>query len=921
MLQHFFELPAEKPDLPPEKRGAYQLLSAAVTSVTVFQSLIGVSIFVIALLALAGYFDIPENISLLFVVASINILDSLLHLPMFPLLRREKLELVAILLMLANGILSALQILLWQGILWFPIVMVLSAVIVLVSVRGIPTRTKIAIVTIGAALLAAVIFANSQINYPRLGLSNFNNSAAFAIYLLLTTAMLAVGAMNGMVNFQTLSRRLVTTFTTATVTTVIIFIAIGTLTNYLDSRNRAFEQLETISNLKASQVNLVLERLQRQAAQPLSDGSIYQIALIILSDNVDSSMNKINGDQVRSYLTRIQGQAPEEEYLLVNADGRIALSTNLNNEKLDVSTLPFMEAARQNIPFSIEKDFPGAQNQYSILVLNPLVVQNRFVGVLVFRSDFSVITEVTGIVPGIGQTIETYLVSQVEGITVPTTAIREAADEVDTYPVQQAFGLDSAMGSSTYLNYAGAEVFGHYVWIPELRSVLISEIEQQEVLAGITSSLPIYLSLGAIMILLVFVTVFTTSQNISLPIRDFAQKAAALAGGELSMRITSDRQDELGALATSFNKMAGELETLVRTLETKVEERTQDLQKQANYMRIAAEVARDATTSQDPDELLNRAAQLILDRFNFYHTGIFLIDTDREYAVLRASPTEAGRKMLQQGHRLRLAQVGLVGFVAATGTPRIALDTGQDIAHFRNPLLPDTRSEVAIPLKLDDRVLGVLDVQSTQPEAFTQDDVATLQVMADQLALAIQRVELVSNLQRNLDELENTYKAFTGESWQKFSQERDFNPGYLFDGLKLTPLESSPTKVQNALSRGRTTILPPQRELDGATVVAPLKLREQVIGGLTLRFQTPTVDPDTISLVEETAGRLAIALENARLYAETQNLVERERTVSEISGRITTSFNIENILRTAVMEIGKRMPDAEVVVQLEQNKD
>ena len=217
MLQHFFELPAEKPDLPQEKRGAYQLLSAAVTSNTVFQSLIGVSIFVIALLALAGYFDIPENILLLFVVASINILDSLLHLPMFPLLRRGKLELVAILLMLANGILSALQSLLWQGIAWFPIVMVLSAVIVLVSVRGIPTRTKIAIVTIGAALLAAVIFANSQIDYPRLGLSNFNNSAAFAIYLLLTTAMLAVGLMNGMVNFQTLSRRLVTTFTTATV--------------------------------------------------------------------------------------------------------------------------------------------------------------------------------------------------------------------------------------------------------------------------------------------------------------------------------------------------------------------------------------------------------------------------------------------------------------------------------------------------------------------------------------------------------------------------------------------------------------------------------------------------------------------------------------------------------------------------------
>lgn len=277
--------------------------------------------------------------------------------------------------------------------------------------------------------------------------------------------------------------------------------------------------------------------------------------------------------------------------------------------------------------------------------------------------------------------------------------------------------------------------------------------------------------------------------------------------------------------------------------------------------------------------------------------------------------------MLEQGHRLRLGQVGLVGYVAATGTPRIALDTGQDTTYFNNPLLPNTRSEVAIPLKIEDQVIGVLDVQSTQPEAFTQDDVATLQVMADQLALAIQRVELVSSLQRNLLELENTYKTFTSESWQKFSQEPSFKPGYLFDGLKITSLTSFPENIKNVLSKGRTTTIPPQKETDGTTIVAPLKLREQVIGGLVLRFQTPVVDSDTISLVEETAGRLAVALENARLYAETQNLIQRERTVSEISSQITTSFDIENILRTTVIEIGKRMPDAEVVVQLEQNKD
>jgi len=921
MLQHFFELPVDKPELPADKRSLYQLLTAAVTSIAVFQFLTGIGIFVIAMLGLTGYFDTPENTGLLFLVASINVLDSLLHLPMFALLRRGKLELVATLLVVINGTLSAMQILLWQGVLWFPILLVLSAIIVLGIANGLSARHKILITTIGMVQLAAIIVANSQITYPRLNLSNLNNNAGLAIYILFTVAMLAIGVMNGMVNFKTLSRRLITIFTTATAITIIVFIAIGTLVNYLDSRKRSFEQLETISNLKAAQVKLVLDRLQRQAEQPLSNNTTYKFTISILTNDTSSPINKINTNLVRSYLTSLQNQTTQDEYLLVNEAGRIIISTNPDNESLDVSAFDFMDAASQNKPFAIEKNFPGSQNEYSLLVLNPLTAENRIIGVLVFLTDFNAINDVTIINPGTKETIETYLVSQVGGLSVPTTTLRAEMDEISTYPVEQVLAFGALKGSNTYTNYAGSGVLGHYVWIPELQSMLISEIEQREIFIDITNSLPVYLSVGLVMMLLIFVTVLIASQNISLPVQELAQKAAALANGELSIRITSERQDELGALAASFNTMAGELETTVHTLEAKVEERTKDLQKQANYMRIATEVARDATTSQDPNELLNRAAQLILDRFDFYHTGIFLVDADREYAILRASPTEAGRKMLEQGHRLRLGQSGLVGYAAATGTPRIALDTGQDTTYFNNPLLPNTRSEVAIPLKLDDRVLGVLDVQSTQPEAFTQDDVATLQVMADQLALAIQRVELVNSLQRNLEELKTTYQAFTSESWEKFSQEQGFKPGYLFDGLKITPLESFPANVQNALSKGRTVVIPPKREFDGATAVTPLKLREQVIGGIALRFQTPAIDPDTMSIIEETAGRLAIALENARLYEETQNLVQRERAVSEISNRITTSFNIENILRTAVMEIGKRMPDAEVVVQLEQNKD
>ncbi|PWH12631.1 MAG: hypothetical protein DDG60_12010 [Anaerolineae bacterium] len=920
MLQKFFELPLDKPELSAEKRSLYQLLSAGIPAIVTFQPLIGLAMLTIAGLTLAGYLDTPEDIYLLFIVASINILNGLLHLPTFSLLRRNRLGLVVLLLVLCNGVFSAAQILLWQGVIWFPLSLIVSVIAVFLAAPGLTRTQKIFILLIGILLSSAVIVIDRQINYPRLRMENLSHFLALLIYGLLTLAMVSIGVSNGLINFKTISRRMISNFSALTLTTVLVFITIGTFTNYLDSRKRAFEQLETISNLKASQIELILEEIHEQVSQPLEDTALLRLAQSILNSDPENAITKIDLELFRSYLFRLQ-RRPDEEYFLIDATGKVILSTNPNIQGLYISSFTLLEKAKQGHAFSIEKDFPGTPVQYSLFAIQPITQAERFLGMLALRTTFKTLNEIAQIAPTAQQTLETYLVSRIEGIDTPITQTRQFATQIESLPVQQAFDRLLTGNQGEYFNYANREVFGHSVWIPELQSVLISEIEQDEALAGLINSIPIYLSIGLLMILVAFTTVYSTSQAISRPIQDFAQKAAALAGGQLSIRIHSARRDELGALAESFNKMANELEVLVRTLESRVNERTKDLQKQANYLRIAAEVARDATTAQDLEELLNRAAQLILDRFNFYHTGIFLIDPEREYAILRASPTEAGRKMLERGHRLKIGQVGLVGYVAATGTPRIALDTGQDTAYFKNPLLPNTRSEAAIPLKLGDTVLGVLDVQSTQPEAFTQDDIATLQVMADQLALAIQRVELVNDLQRNLAELENTYKTFTSESWQQFSLQQDFKRGYVFDGFKLVPLQSLPEKAQSALKRGRTTILPPERENEGATVLTPLKLREQVLGILALQFDTPTVDPDTVGLLEETAARLAIAMENARLYTETQNLVQRERAVSEISNQIAASFNVENILRAAVIEIGKRMPDAEVIVQLETDQD
>jgi signal transduction histidine kinase/ActR/RegA family two-component response regulator len=166
------------------------------------------------------------------------------------------------------------------------------------------------------------------------------------------------------------------------------------------------------------------------------------------------------------------------------------------------------------------------------------------------------------------------------------------------------------------------------------------------------------------------------------------------------------------------------------------------MERRAAQLQVAAEIARDTSATRGLDELLNHAVNLVRDRFGFYHAGIFLLDERGEYAVLRAAAGEAGDAMLSQGHRLKVDEVGIVGYVTGIGQPRIALDVGADAVLFKNAFLPKTRSELAVPLKVGGRVIGALDVQSKRAAAFDQDDVAVLQTMADQLAVAIESARL-----------------------------------------------------------------------------------------------------------------------------------------------------------------------------------
>lgn len=343
-----------------------------------------------------------------------------------------------------------------------------------------------------------------------------------------------------------------------------------------------------------------------------------------------------------------------------------------------------------------------------------------------------------------------------------------------------------------------------------------------------------------------------------------------------------------------------DLEEHRRTLERRVAERTRDLERRAVQLEAAAKVSREAAAIRDVNELLAKTVRLVSEDFGFYHAGIFLLDESGEYAVLRAASSEGGQYMLERGHRLKVGEVGIVGRVSRTGEPRIALDVGADAVFFNNPDLPNTRSEIGLPLRVRQRAIGVLDVQSTEEAAFSVEDVAVLQTLADQVALAIDNARLLEESDRTLRELEAFYGQRAREAWQGRAD------AYRYTGVGVEPVHD-PSSISSFV-----------HEDDERQLTASISLRGQTLGSIALRPapEREPWSPEEIALVEQVTTQVGLALENARLLEETRRRAEREQTLSDMTARFSRSINVDGLLRTAVRELGRLLRIEDVSVHV-----
>lgn len=453
----------------------------------------------------------------------------------------------------------------------------------------------------------------------------------------------------------------------------------------------------------------------------------------------------------------------------------------------------------------------------------------------------------------------------------------------------------------------------------ELRSnnnwYIVTYVPQSTLLVPVQKQTQSVVIISILITLLGIAIALGLTQVLVSPIQSLTRTSEQITQGDISATAKVRTHDEIGILAVTFNAMTARVRDLVGGLEQRVAERTKALERRAVQLQAAGDVGSTVARLRNLDELLGQVTRLISQRFGYYHVGIFLIDELGEYAILRASNSEGGQRMLAREHKLKVGETGIVGHVAATGQARIALNVGQDAEYFKNPDLPLTQSEMALPLIVSGKILGALDIQSTEPGAFTDDDISTLKVLADQIAVAIENARLFSENQAALETARRAYGEMSLKGWQQKIQESRVDIGYMcFAEDKVIPVSGAASiDFQQALLSGKAFLSD-----DGAVLHLPIKIRGQSIGAIRMdKHQDGNRwTSEDVSMANSLAEQLGTALESARLYSDISQRAERESIISEIASKIGASIQIDTILRTSVEELGRALKDSEVTIQV-----
>lgn len=881
----------------------------------IFLAVTGIGFIAIFLMTQFGILGDPAP-QLLY-VGSLTLLFAIAEIPVLALARQQQGLAATFAGSMIAGVFAILLTLLWEGIV--PISTLIALATPFIALRsGMHRRALVGLLAVIGLIVLIIIAVNA--NSPMDRLQNNSPGAIASVVFLSATGLLLLTIVNISQNkkFRSIQGLLLTSFIIIVTVPIIMTAVLSAVSAYTSSQNQTFNTLEAIATLKENQIKNLLADFENDAETLLADSRFATNAQEafasagVVNPMLEESFRRV----ARLRMVDVLGAEDEayNEIMVLDTQGLVVISTSPSREGARFEKQPFFQQGSSEFyaGFADEPSF-GSDN---LIIAAPILGADgqSVSGVLVLRSNAAPIREIMESTPGFVEA-ETYLV---DSNFRPITKTRARTQYIGTKAASDAILKNTPDGKAIYPNYAQQEVLGYYKWFEPMQLAVIAEVPLTFVAANSIRAIAGSALLALFIVAIAVAAVVVSARTIADPIIRLVQTTESFAAGTLSSRAVVDREDEIGALSKAYNQMASQLQEIIGKLEQRVGDRTRDLESQTLRLRVAAEIARDAASARDLNELLQRAANLINSRFRFDHIGIFLLDNSREYAVLVASPTDAGRRMIENSHRLRVGEVGIVGRVAATGEARIALNTGDDVIFFNNPYLPDTRSEMALPLKVENSVIGVLDVQSNEPQAFNEDDIAIMQVLADQLATAIERARLLQEVERNLKELESAYGQFTRDNWKKLTSDTAMGSiGYRFDKVRVEKITELPRFTEDKQSNGTLAHANGKHPVTGKDqrIAVPIKLRGQTIGVVNLKLKEG-YDQTTLSIIEAATERLASAMESARLYEEARLRADREQSISRVTTAISSSTGYEQILQTTVREIGSILGDTEVAIQI-----
>jgi GAF domain-containing protein/HAMP domain-containing protein len=653
-----------------------------------------------------------------------------------------------------------------------------------------------------------------------------------------------------------------------------------------------------------------------------SVGQGQQLETLIARDDDPSLLDFEDPDFIGRLLSRgllEEATSPFEHVRLVSTTGNIGISVSLNTSR--------------------PQDQPGvSQNQnatYQAAEAAAVIGANETIAA--WANDDGYTIELVQIIRHVTtDEVVAYLIARVNpqrienALLTEDTGYREFLQLVNPAGIVYAPGSDAAnpstadlatgaeralageTGLERYAQPRGERVIGYYAPIGFANLGLVSEIPVSAVEAQAFSyftTRAFVLTIGFVALASVMVILLSLLNNLITPPLGRLRKATqALGMGNFSEPVPDTRRDdEIGALATSFVMMRDQVQSLIGDLQTRLEARLRDID-------TTQEISRFAAMQSDVQSLLDRVVTLIAQRFpNIYHAQIFLLDNERKNAVLRASTGEAGRKLLERGHRLAVGSVSVIGQTTEQRRLVVARDTAYSPMHRQNDLLPDTRAELAIPLFFGDNLIGVLDLQSKERDAFTPEQINVLQTVANQVAVAIQTARLYEESVQRLERIEQANRAATLRAWQDYMRDqrvRDMRSeaGVIVDSdvslLRRTALTTGQPAIGDVTPRATIP------------VAVPIQIGGQTIGSVEWEVPASDFGEDRLELARELARRLALSLDNARLFQESRRAAERERLVNNIAARLTAQTDVNEILQTAVREVGQALQSPQVSIRL-----